>query len=334
MKNIRTDNGQYYETRHFLINNSTRISILRRIKTIVTYPLRNTFFKILSLFMPKTFAPRKYGLAICSIFKDEAPFLKEWIEYHKMLGVEHFYMYNNNSSDAYKEILLPYIANGVVTLIDWPETPGQLTAYRNWYESYRKDCLWATFLDIDEFICPHYSFDIKSWLGKYGHYPVIKLDWLMFGTSGKLKHDYTLTVLEQYTQCWSKRSNIGKVLYNCHYDIANFGAEVHHRTIVKWHGLKIPPFNEFGNICVEDSYQWISLFKTATIQVNHYYSKACDILEGKLNKGDAMYVDYSWKTTNLYWLKEMNCRRSDYVAHRFLSRLKLSLKSGGDGTDL
>jgi len=29
-----------------------------------------------------------YTLAIAAIFKDEAPYLKEWIEYHKLVGVE------------------------------------------------------------------------------------------------------------------------------------------------------------------------------------------------------------------------------------------------------
>lgn len=30
-------------------------------------------------------------LAVCAIFRDEAPYLAEWIEFHRLVGVEHFY---------------------------------------------------------------------------------------------------------------------------------------------------------------------------------------------------------------------------------------------------
>ena len=46
----------------------------------------------------------KYEVAICLIFKNEAAYLKEWIEYHRLLGVERFYFYDNESNDNTKEI--------------------------------------------------------------------------------------------------------------------------------------------------------------------------------------------------------------------------------------
>ncbi|MDR0485482.1 MAG: glycosyltransferase family 2 protein, partial [Elusimicrobiota bacterium] len=48
-------------------------------------------------------------LSVLAIAKNEAPYLKEWIEYHRALGVEKFYIYDNNSSDNTFEILKPYI---------------------------------------------------------------------------------------------------------------------------------------------------------------------------------------------------------------------------------
>ena len=46
------------------------------------------------------FGGGKYYFSICAIFKDESLSIKEWIEYHKLIGVEHFYLYNNNSTDS------------------------------------------------------------------------------------------------------------------------------------------------------------------------------------------------------------------------------------------
>jgi len=39
-------------------------------------------------------------LSICAIFKDEAPYLPEWIEFHRLVGVERFFLYDNGSGDA------------------------------------------------------------------------------------------------------------------------------------------------------------------------------------------------------------------------------------------
>ena len=72
------------------------------------------------LLIPHLTLAYKYNLAVCAIFKDCAPFLKEWIEYHRMLGVEHFYLYDNSSTDHPETVLAHYVSEEVVTVFDWP----------------------------------------------------------------------------------------------------------------------------------------------------------------------------------------------------------------------
>ena len=60
----------------------------------------------------------RYELTACLKFKDAAPFLPEWIEFHQMVGFEHFYLYNNNSTDDYRGALAPYCEEGSVTLMN------------------------------------------------------------------------------------------------------------------------------------------------------------------------------------------------------------------------
>ena len=62
----------------------------------------------------------KYFMSIACIIKNEGPYLREWLEYHKLIGVEHFYVYDNESSDNTKEVLQPYIDAGDVTYIYFP----------------------------------------------------------------------------------------------------------------------------------------------------------------------------------------------------------------------
>ena len=44
-------------------------------------------------------------IAICAIFKDEAPYLLEWLAFHKMIGVDLFFLYDNGSSDGGSELI-------------------------------------------------------------------------------------------------------------------------------------------------------------------------------------------------------------------------------------
>jgi hypothetical protein len=54
---------------------------------------------------PKLKFPHK--LAVCAIAKNEGAYFKEWLEYHRLVGVEKFYIYDNESDDDTKEVLAP-----------------------------------------------------------------------------------------------------------------------------------------------------------------------------------------------------------------------------------
>lgn len=133
----------------------------------------------------------RYYLSICAIFRDEAPFLKEWIEFHRLVGVEHFILYNNGSVDHYQKVLAPYIKKGIVELIDWPSTPEEyIDEQRRAYN----DCLtksvgvsfWLAPLDIDEFLLPVDRPDLISYLKRYDeeeYVGAIQVNWQLYGTS-------------------------------------------------------------------------------------------------------------------------------------------------------
>ena len=45
-----------------------------------------------------------HELAIVAIVKDEAHYLKEWLDYHLAAGVDHFFIYDNDSKDDTREV--------------------------------------------------------------------------------------------------------------------------------------------------------------------------------------------------------------------------------------
>jgi hypothetical protein len=122
--------------------------------------------------------------AICAIFREEAPFLDEWISFHASVGATHFYLYNNFSTDNFREVLAPWVARGAVTLIDWPRTTGQLSAYQDCVRRSRRVYEWVAFIDIDEFLFSPQAIDIRDILRRYQDLPGIEIWQAFFGSGG------------------------------------------------------------------------------------------------------------------------------------------------------
>ena len=130
------------ETKHLIFDNPKKIELKFFIKLTLSF-LLSFFYKIkLNLIFPREKRTLKYKVSICAIFKNEAKYLREWIEFHKIVGVEHFYLYNNFSTDDYLSVLTPYIDSGLVTLIDWPVMQGQMSAYRDCVEKIQNETQW------------------------------------------------------------------------------------------------------------------------------------------------------------------------------------------------
>lgn len=305
----------------FIIDNPEKNRFKYWAKYLITV-LDNVFYKII-VRKSNDFSEKKYKYSICSIFKNEAPYLKEFIEYHFLLGFQHFYFYNNNSDDDFKAVLNPYIENGIVTLIEWPVIPGQQAAYEHFYNNYRNETTWVSFLDLDEFICPQKCTNIEDWIKPYEKYPVILMYWRMFGTNGRLEHDSSKLVVEQYTNCWEKEYAIGKILYNTNYDIVDFFRAMMHGFKVNYRGVKLPPVNTYGYFVEHNIH--LHGRKGNTIQVNHYWSKAYNTYIAKHKRGSAAFGK-SWKTFDKFLWHENYNTSSDFTIYRFLIQLKLKIK--------
>jgi hypothetical protein len=139
---------------------------------------------------------RKCELAICCMFKDEAPYLIEWIEYHRLLGVEHFYLYNNNSHDDFwSGTLKKYVKKGVVELFDVPfdssiyndgavtHNAVQVTCYNHAINLAKRNNKWLAIIDADEFICPVSETDLRKVLRNYDDASALAVYWQIYGTS-------------------------------------------------------------------------------------------------------------------------------------------------------
>jgi len=53
-------------------------------------------------------------ICICSFIQNDSSKLREWIEFHRLVGVGAFMLYDNNSTDGLEEVLSPYTCAGSI----------------------------------------------------------------------------------------------------------------------------------------------------------------------------------------------------------------------------
>jgi hypothetical protein len=123
-------------------------------------------------------------LSIVAIYRDEAVYLREWLEFHRIVGVERFFLYNNFSLDEHREVLAPYIEEGSVVLHDWPVFPGQIPAYDDALRRHRHESRWIAFIDLDEFLFSPTLRPLPEILRDYEAHPGVLANWAVFGSSG------------------------------------------------------------------------------------------------------------------------------------------------------
>jgi hypothetical protein len=173
------------------------------------------FFLILMLFIQTNLQAYKYDVSAVLIFQNETFFLKEWIEYHKLIGVEHFYLFDNCSTDNPKDILKPYIDSGLVEydydpgVFDWNGyIPHQCQIYTKTIEKAANESKWLAIIDADEFIYPVKGKLLKNILKNYEEFGGVYLNHLAFGTSNTIVGNRL--IIEALDHCSLKPTQLGK----------------------------------------------------------------------------------------------------------------------------
>jgi hypothetical protein len=126
----------------------------------------------------------KYFLSLCCIIKNER-YLEEFIIYYRLLGVEHFYIYDNDSTIPIIDRLNNFFYKNICTIIKFPGKIQQLNAYNDFIKYYSSQTKWVIIVDGDEYILPKYKnyFSLRNFLKEYDEYHAIGINWMMFGTS-------------------------------------------------------------------------------------------------------------------------------------------------------
>ncbi|CAN5964405.1 unnamed protein product, partial [Sphagnum jensenii] len=96
---------------------------------------------------------KQHHICSCTMVYNGAKFLKEWVMYHSHLGVEKFFLYDNNSEDELEDVVTSLQQHGFeISRKVWPWFKTQEAGFSHCAMQTEPECTWMLFSDLDEFI--------------------------------------------------------------------------------------------------------------------------------------------------------------------------------------
>lgn len=261
--------------RNFLFIKSAIIEFLSKLKTIIFMDKKQLFYLILD--NQNKF---DYELAIAVIVKNEADYILEWIEYHRLIGFSKFYIYDNDSTDDIHDVLKGYVEEGIVTLQTIHGHAKQLDAYNHAIKQAKSETRWLMILDADEFVQNLTNINLGELIGN-NHVGML-IGWMIFGSSGQTRKNDGL-VIERFTHRADNKF------------ISDYKIILNPRKILRF---KNPHYAQMIGKIVDENGKVIHSYPYHTsqqaipaprrlVRINHYYTKSLEEFREKSERGYA-----------------------------------------------
>ena len=278
------------------------------------------------------------GRVIVGCMKDEAPYILEWIAYHRMIGVDNFIIYTNGCTDGTPELLQRLQDLGVVQHRDNNEWKGNSPQQHALNQSLKEDLIrnaeWVIHIDVDEFINVRVgNGTLDDFFSRVPDATNVAMTWRLFGHNGVTELADDL-VIDQFDHAAPKYCPKPHTVWGFKTMVKNIGAydklschrpnKLHEdkRGLVRW-------VNGSGQPMGEDVKEkgWRSSLKTIgydLIQLNHYALRSAESYLIKRQRGRALHVDRSIGIN--YWVRMDWNDHLDVTIKRNIPRVRAELE--------
>lgn len=255
------------------------------------------------------------GRVIVGCMKNEAPYILEWIAYHRAIGVDNFLIYTNDCTDGTDKILNRLQQMGIVQHRNndkWRgKSPQQHALNMSRKEPVIRNAEWLIHIDVDEFI------NVRTGNGTLDDFFAVVPDatnvamtWRLFGNNGvtQLSDDF---VIDQFDRCAPKYCPKPHTAWGFKTMFKNIGAygkiSCHRpnkldeslRDQVHWvNGSGQDMTEEVANNGWRNSRRSIGY---DLLQLNHYALRSAESFLIKRQRGRALHVDRSIGIN--YWIR-------------------------------
>lgn len=226
----------------------------------------------------------QHEIAIVAIAKNEGLYLREWVEFHLLIGITKIFFYDNDSSDNTHQLIQPYIDNGLIEYQLMSGVGRQLDAYNDAIVKYKYKCRFMAFIDIDEYIMPEKPYHqisevVQCVLTKRSNAVGIALNWCLYGNSGHKSRPAGL-IIESYVDRANETNPMNHMIKTlCNPRMVNIYISPHY------------PQYRLGAISVDStglrrSKGWFCRDLTfKNLRLNHYYCKSEEDYKIKTSRG-------------------------------------------------
>lgn len=260
---------------------------------------------------------------LCTIAKMEENYIREWIEYHKSIGIDHIIIGDNNDS-KYEKPLYPvikdYIDEGYVTLIPKHDKKYiQIEFFNEAYHEYA-DCFdYISFIDVDSYIELPRDKKIVNLLKGKTDFDAVLMNWIVYNDNDKIYFE-DKPLRERFTS----QSRVNRLNYFVNYICKpNLGD-------IKW--IYSPPtdnvcdVNGNSNICrlwyadgafAGKDYNFTETYRTAFL--GHYITKSTEeYINIKMKRGTAQTADKIIYTKRFYFSINIWNKDKEKIFNKYL----------------
>ncbi|TVU07541.1 hypothetical protein EJB05_40901, partial [Eragrostis curvula] len=226
--------------------------------------------------IPSPSNEKKVTICACTMVRDVAKFLREWVVYHAAVGVDRFFLYDNGSGDDLADQVGQLRSAGYdVSVQAWPWPKTQEAGFSYAAAAHRDSCEWMAFIDVDEFIVS------PSWAKSRKPTPrmlrslvaavdpdvgQVTLGCKDFGPSGRTMHPQ-----EGVTQGYTCRRR----------------GEERHKSLVRLDAVHPSLLNSVHHFELRPEFRWE---RSGRARVNHYKYQAWDEFKVKFRRRVSTYV--------------------------------------------
>lgn len=259
-------------------------------------------------------------LTLVAIAKDETRNLREWLVYHTLLGVEAFIIYDNESAVPIRETLAPFLRDGFLKVVELPGREMQVKAYNHALREFGPETRWMGFIDLDEFIVPLATDDLRHFLTDFEDHAGLVINWATYGSSGHVKRPLGLQI-ESYTQRLPLSEPVNFHIKSLVKPASTLGAVnahsfAYHPGCWAVNPDRMPISSPFSPPCHD------------RIRLNHYFYRSREEFEEKMRRGRAdTNTPDMLRRIEQFEAQEKAEHDLDLCAQKYLERLKTLLRA-------
>ena len=238
-------------------------------------------------------------IAIVAILKNEDRFVDEWIAYHRLLGADHFVLYDDDPRQHLRNLLRKH--ERYVTVFDRSEPYDLGTARNRQLRAYEHairhtKCQWVAFIDGDEFIVLRKHETLRQFLANFGNAEAVILTWHMFGHSGYYD-DPTDLITSVLTKRQARPGKMMKSIVRREAVTAIWS--VHWCKTLNDQAV----FDANHRCFTRDNYDG----KTAVANINHYLCRSFSNWMARVRRGELAYLPSSYPVEENWRYEEEEC---------------------------